>query len=57
MAGGFAHAAVLVTSDDSYGIPSNKVLEADPGVLENDTLDSENALGGGVTVTLVSWPW
>ena len=41
-----------VSVEDSYGIPS---LEIEPlGVLENDTLDGENAGENGATATLLS---
>ena len=50
----FAHAAVLVAVDDHYGIPSSRFLQVEPvGVLENDTLDDENAWESGATATLV----
>ncbi|NOR40537.1 MAG: hypothetical protein GQ537_04955, partial [Gammaproteobacteria bacterium] len=52
---GFAHAAVLVAVDDRYGIPSSQLLQIEPfGVLENDTLDDENAGESGATATLVT---
>jgi len=52
---GFAHAAVLVAVDDSYGIPQSQTLQIEPfGVLENDTLDDENAGESGATATLLS---
>ena len=51
----FAHAAVLVAVDDSYGIPQFQTLQIEPfGVLENDTLGGENAGESGVTATLLS---
>ena len=52
---GFAHAAVLVTVNDNYGIPSSQTLLVEPfGVLENDTLDDENAGESGVMATLLT---
>ena len=51
LATGFAHAQ-LVTVKDSYGIPVSRFLEVDPGVLDNDTLDGQNAGENGVTATL-----
>lgn len=52
---GFAHAAILVTANDGYGIPLSQPLQVEPfGVLENDTLDGENAGENGVTATLVT---
>ena len=52
---GFARAAVLVTVDDHYGIPQSEPLLVEPlGVLENDTLDGENAGENGVTAILVT---
>jgi hypothetical protein len=52
---GFAQAAVLVAVDDSYDIPPSRFLEVEPvGVLENDTLDDENAGESGATATLLT---
>jgi len=52
---GFAHAAVLVAVDDSYAIPPSQTLQIEPfGVLENDTLDDENAGEEGATATLLT---
>jgi hypothetical protein len=52
---GFAQAAVLVAADDSYGIPPSQTLLVEPvGVLENDTLDGENAGESGATATLLT---
>jgi hypothetical protein len=52
---GLAHAAVFVTANDSYGIPASRILTVEPfGVLDNDTLDGENAGEGGATATLVT---
>jgi len=51
----FAHAGVLVAVDDSYAIPPSQTLQIEPfGVLENDTLDDENAGENGATATLLS---
>ena len=50
---GFARAAVLVTNEDSYGIPASRVLLVEAfGVLDNDTLDGQNAGENGVTALL-----
>jgi len=55
LATGIAHAAILVAVDDSYGIPLSQALQVEPfGVLENDTLDGENAGENGVTATLLT---
>jgi hypothetical protein len=52
---GFAQAAVLVAVDDRYGIPPSQFLQVEPfGVLENDTLDDENAGESGATATLLT---
>ena len=52
LATGCAHAA-LETVDDSYGIPASGVLLVEPfGVLDNDTLDGQNAGENGVTAKL-----
>jgi hypothetical protein len=52
---GMAHAAVLLSANDSYGIPPSGMLTVEPfGVLDNDTLDGENAGESGVTVTLLT---
>jgi hypothetical protein len=52
---GFAQAAVLVAVDDSYGITPSQFLQVEPvGVLENDTLDGENAWENGATATLLT---
>ena len=51
----FAHAAVLVAVDDSFAIPPSQALQIEPfGVLENDTLDDENAGESGATAALLS---
>jgi len=55
LATGIAHAAILVAVDDSYGIPLSQALQVEPfGVLDNDTLDGENAGENGVTATLLT---
>ena len=52
---GSAQAAVLVAVDDSYDIPPSQFLQVEPfGVIENDTLDDENAGESGATATLVT---
>jgi hypothetical protein len=52
---GFAQAAVLVAVNDHYGIPSSQFLQIEPfGVLENDTLDDENAGESEATAALLS---
>jgi hypothetical protein len=52
---GFAHADVLVAIDDSYDIPPSQFLQVEPfGVLENDTLNDENAGESGATATLLT---
>ena len=52
---GSAQAAVLVAAGDSYGIPPSQTLQIEfYGVLENDTLDGENAGESGATATLVT---
>ena len=52
---GFAHAAVLVAVDDNYAIPPSQNLQIEPfGVLENDTLDDENAGESGATAALLT---
>ena len=53
---GFAHAANLLAADDNYGIPADKFLQVEaPGVLQNDTLDGQNAGdNNAVTAVLVS---
>lgn len=51
----FSHAAVLVDVDDSFAIPPSQALQIEPfGVLENDTLDDENAGENGATATLLA---
>jgi hypothetical protein len=52
----FAQAAgLLVAVDDSYDIPPSQFLQVEPfGVLENDTLDGENAGESGATATLLT---
>ncbi len=52
---GSAAAQVLVANDDEFGIPWGLTLVVEePGVLENDTLDGENAGESGATAELVS---
>ena len=52
---GLTHAANLLTVDDNYGIPASRFLQIEPfGVLENDTLDDQNAGENGATVELLS---
>jgi hypothetical protein len=53
---GFAHAANLVANADNYGIPADRLLQVEsPGVLQNDTLDGQNAGdNNAVTAVLVS---
>ncbi|MCP4004791.1 MAG: hypothetical protein GY725_11395 [bacterium] len=52
---GSADAQVLVANDDEFGIPWGLTLVVEePGVLENDTLDGENAGESGATAELVS---
>jgi len=54
LATGIAHAE-LVTVDDSYGVPISRFLQVEaPGVLNNDTLDGNNAGESGVTATLLT---
>jgi hypothetical protein len=54
LATGIAHAE-LVTVDDSYGVPISGFLQVEaPGVLNNDTLDGNNAGESGVTATLLT---
>ena len=55
LAADFAHAAVLVAVDDSYGILPSQTLQIESfGVLENDTLNNENAGESGATATLLT---
>ena len=53
---GFAHTANLVAARDNYGIPASRLLQVEaPGVLQNDTLDGQNAGdNNAVTAVLVS---
>lgn len=52
---GSAQAQTLVAVDDSYGIPFGQDLAVEAfGVLDNDTLDGENAGENGATAALVS---
>ena len=49
-----AHAQTLVVVDDSYGVDFGQPLEVEAfGVLDNDTLDGQNAGENGVTVETV----
>jgi hypothetical protein len=48
-------AQTLVANDDDYGVPFGQPLVVEPfGVLDNDTLDDEDAESPAVTVELVS---
>ena len=52
---GTSCAQTLLGVEDTYGIPFGLTLQVEPlGVLENDTLDGENAGENGATATLVS---
>jgi hypothetical protein len=54
-AGTGSAAAALVASDDSFSVPASTYVLVEPaGVIGNDSLDGNNAVDGGVTVTLVS---
>ena len=45
---------MLVAVNDSYGVPLDQALEVETfGVLDNDTLDGQNAGENGVTVETV----
>jgi hypothetical protein len=49
-----AQAQTLVANDDRYGVPYDQALEVEAfGVLDNDTLDGQNAGENGVTVETV----
>ena len=52
---GTSYAQILLGVEDAYGIPFELTLQVEPlGVLENDTLDGENAGENGATAMLVS---
>ena len=52
---GASSAQTLLGVEDTYGIPFGLTLEVEPlGVLENDTLDGENAGENGAKASLVS---
>jgi hypothetical protein len=52
---GSAHAQQLTANDDSFSVPYGLTLDVEAfGVLENDTLDGENAGESGATAQLIS---
>jgi hypothetical protein len=54
-AAGDVYTQLLVANDDTYGVPFGQFLDVEEfGVLDNNSLDEENAGEAGATVTLVS---
>ena len=52
---GSAHAQVLIANNDNFGIPFGDILVVEAfGVLDNDTLDGQNAGESGATAELIT---
>ena len=51
---GAVQAQTLMATDDSYGVRMDEPLIEEAGVLDNDTVDGENAGEAGASATLVS---
>ena len=51
---GPAQAQILLANDDAFGVPYGEMLVSEDSVLDNDTLNGENARESGATAELVS---